>query len=171
MSEQTKLAIDTDLGYIFSDILRRDERPGYEGYIVKTDALVAFATALRDDIGYDYLVSVTGVDYPQDGILEVVYHVRKSTGGRPLNFKVQVPREQPVVPSLVFVYPGADFQEGRSPSKVCSILFQKARGMSSLLRSWNRPHIPGQYNGSGDSSPFHPPTTPRRCSGPCRDVR
>ncbi len=111
MSEQTAWAPDTDLGYIFPEILKRDERAGYEGYIVKTERLVEFATALRDDIGYDYLVSVTGVDYPQDGILEVVYHVRKSTGGMPLNFKVQAPREQPVVPSLVPVYPGADFQE------------------------------------------------------------
>ena len=111
MSEQTTLALETDLGYIFPEILTRDERPGYEGYIVKTDRLIEFATALRDNIGYDYLTSVTGVDYPQDGKLEVVYHVRKSTGGAPLNFKVQVPREQPVVPSLVPVYPGADFQE------------------------------------------------------------
>ena len=54
---------------------------------------------------------MTGVDYLPEGKMEVVYHAYRSQGGPAAVFKVQVPREQPQVPSLVSVYPGADFQE------------------------------------------------------------
>ena len=95
----------------FQDALRPDERKGYEGYIVAAERLPAVMTALRDEVGYDYLSSVTGVDYLDEGELEVVYHAYQTRGGPALNLKVQVDRENPVIPSLVSVYPGADFQE------------------------------------------------------------
>ena len=88
-----------------------DERKGYFGYIVDADKLIEFATALRDEFGYDYLSSVTGVDYLAEGKLEVVYHVYKTTGGAGLVFKTQVDREKAEVASLIDVYAGADFQE------------------------------------------------------------
>jgi NADH-quinone oxidoreductase subunit C/D len=88
-----------------------DTRPGYQGYLVPPKFLLTFARAIRDELGYDYLSSVTAVDYLPDGLFEVVYHAYKTTGGPGLNFKVQVPRDQPVVPSLVSIFPGAEFQE------------------------------------------------------------
>jgi len=106
-----ELALETDLTYMFPEIVTRDTRPGYDGYLVDPSHLIEFATSLRDKIGYDYLTSVTGVDYINDGKMEVVYHIRKSTGGVPLVFKVQLPREEPVVASLVPLFPGAEFQE------------------------------------------------------------
>jgi NADH:ubiquinone oxidoreductase subunit D/NADH:ubiquinone oxidoreductase subunit C len=110
MSNQTT-ALETDLVHIFPEIVSRDERNGYGGYIVKVSNLATFAKRLRDELGYDYLSSITGVDYLPEGKMEVVYHIRKSTGGPPLVIKTQVERENPVVPSLVPIYPGAEFQE------------------------------------------------------------
>ncbi|MBC8509472.1 MAG: NADH-quinone oxidoreductase subunit D, partial [Chloroflexi bacterium] len=95
----------------FPDDVTLDERKGYEGYLVEASKLVEFATTLRDEFGYDFLSSVTGVDYLPEEKMEVVYHIYKSTGGGALIFKVQVPRQTPVVPSLYDVFPGADFQE------------------------------------------------------------
>jgi NADH:ubiquinone oxidoreductase subunit C len=85
---------ELDLAARFSDAVSQDERAGYEGYIVKAENLVEFATALRDDFGYDFLSSVTGVDYLPDDIMEVVYHIYQSTGGHALVFKVQTPRDR-----------------------------------------------------------------------------
>ena len=110
MTEPT-LVIASDIEARFPDVVSADERSGYEGYLVQVDKLVEFATALRDEFGYDFLSSVTGVDYLPDEKMEVVYHIYKSTGGSALVFKVQVPRQTPVVPSLVGVFVGADFQE------------------------------------------------------------
>jgi NADH-quinone oxidoreductase subunit D/NADH-quinone oxidoreductase subunit C/D len=116
MSEQTITPVldqtpETDLVARFPDAVIADTRKGYEGYIIQPDKLVEVATAIRDEFGYDFLSSVTGVDYLPDGIMEVVYHSFKTTGGPALVFKTQVPRDNASVPSLVPVYPGADLQE------------------------------------------------------------
>ena len=100
-----------DVGSRFPEAVISDTRKGYEGYIIQVDKLLEVAKFIRDELGYDYLSSVTGVDYQPEGKMEVVYHAFKTIGGPALVFKVQVPRDQPVVPSLVSIYPGADFQE------------------------------------------------------------
>ncbi|PWB53025.1 MAG: NADH-quinone oxidoreductase subunit NuoD [Anaerolineales bacterium] len=105
------IALATDLTHIFPDIIVHDERLNYEGYLVKPELLLSTMQRLRDDLGYDYLSSVTGVDYLPENKMEVVYHLRKSTGGSPLVLKVQLDRQCPVVSSVVPVYPGAEFQE------------------------------------------------------------
>jgi NADH-quinone oxidoreductase subunit D/NADH-quinone oxidoreductase subunit C/D len=110
MSVET-LTVNQSLSDYFQGMIVPDSRKGYEGYIVNQQDLVKFSRSLRDDLGYDYLSSVTGVDYLPEGKIEVVYHAYRSTGGSALVFKVQVLREDPMVPSLVSVYPGVEFQE------------------------------------------------------------
>jgi NADH-quinone oxidoreductase subunit D/NADH-quinone oxidoreductase subunit C/D len=108
-SEETKVL--DPIEQRFPGKVVRDEREGYEGYIVAADSLIEFATTLKDEMGYDYLSSVTGVDYLPQEQMEVVYHAYASKGGSAMVFKVQTPRDHSVVPSLISVYPGADFQE------------------------------------------------------------
>ncbi len=131
MSEQT-VVLEENLEARFPGVVKKDERKGYAGYIVAADHLVAFAKALRDEFGYDYLSSVTGVDYLPEGHMEVVYHAYKTTGGPALVFKVQVPRDNPVVPSLVSVYPGADFQE-REAWDLLGIRFEGHPNLKRIL--------------------------------------
>jgi NADH-quinone oxidoreductase subunit C/D len=100
-----------DLSARFPGSVTADERPSYSGWIVAVDKLIEVATFLRDELGYDYLSSVTGVDYLPEEKMEVVYHVYKTTGGPGLAYKVQVPRDNPEVPSLTSLYAGAEFQE------------------------------------------------------------
>lgn len=105
------IALASDLTHIFPDIVLRDERTNYEGYLVKPEHLSSTMIKLRDELGYDYLSSITGVDYLPDNRMEVVYHLRKSTGGSPLVIKAQLPRDNPAIASLVPIFPGAEFQE------------------------------------------------------------
>jgi len=105
-------SITFDLSSLFPDYATADTREGYSGWIIKTNHLVDVATELRDTYGFDHLTSITGVDYFPEELMEVVYHVFNTTGGPVLNFKVQAVRKDPIeVPSLVSVYPGAEFQE------------------------------------------------------------
>lgn len=109
---QQSPVIGLDLATRFPDSVRQDDRPGYSGWMVDKDKLVNVATVLRDELGFDYLSSVTGVDYQPEEKMEVVYHAYKTTGGPGVVFKVQVPRADVVeIPSLVSIYPGAEFQE------------------------------------------------------------
>ncbi len=111
MNEQTQEQTTVLLPERFKDVLTPDTRPGYSGYLLPADQLTGFATALKDEMGYDYLSSITAVDYYPENKLELVYHAYKTTGGPAFIFKVQTPRDEAVVPSLVPVYAGAEFQE------------------------------------------------------------
>ena len=95
----------------FDGEVHSDTREGYEGYIVNANMLPEVASVLKDELGYDYLSSVTGVDYIEENHIEVVYQADQTTGGKGINIKVQLDRDNPVVPTLVPIYPGADFQE------------------------------------------------------------
>ncbi len=89
-----------------------------EALIVNREKLLELARYLRDHEGYDYLSSVTGVDnltHPKrQGVerFEVVYHLYSTKrGGGPLVLKARAPEDDPEIPSVVSIWPGADFQE------------------------------------------------------------
>ena len=94
----------------FPGAVTPDTRKNYTGYIVQPDRLVEVATRLRDE-GFNYLSSATAVDYLEEGKMEMVYHLYRIAGGPGLVLKAQTPRDDAVLPSLVSVFPGADFQE------------------------------------------------------------
>lgn len=109
--EQITVAQVPDISTIFEGWAVSDTRPGYSGFIVEKEHLLDIALDLRDKLGFDFLSSVTGVDYYPEDKMEVVYHLYRSIGGPALVLKVQVSREEAVVPSLYHVYKSADFQE------------------------------------------------------------
>jgi len=131
MSEEVLVEEKTELEERFPEI-NRDQRNGYEGYIVPAEKLVEFAVALRDEFGYDFLSSVTGVDYMPEDKMEVVYHTFQTTGGPGLVYKVQVPRENPVVPSLTPEFPGAELQE-REAWDLLGIRFEDHPNLKRVL--------------------------------------
>ena len=132
MTEQTQHATASNLLSRFPDWISEDTRPGFQGYIVRPENLLDFCRTLRDDFGYDQLSSVTGVDYLPDNKMEVVYHVLQTTGGPLLVFKVQVPRDDPVVPSIVSIWQGAEFQE-REAWDLLGIRFEGHPDMRRIL--------------------------------------
>ena len=79
---------------------------------VKAESLVEVLTWLRDDSeqAYEFLSSLTGVDRIQ--WFEVAYHLESFKHNRSAAIKVRAgDRENPVVPSAVPVWPGAQLQE------------------------------------------------------------
>jgi len=110
MSEQTATTT-SDLAAKFPELVTADDRKGYEGFLVEPKDLIKVVTAMRDEMGYDYLSSITAVDYLEEGKLEVVYHFFKSTGGTHLTLSTRVSRDNAVVPSLFHEFPSADLQE------------------------------------------------------------
>ena len=59
----------------------------------------------------DYLSFVTGVDYPEQKRIEVVYHLFSSQHRHELLLKVRVPRDDPRVESVTSIWRGADWHE------------------------------------------------------------
>src|SRR3989337_4421458 len=101
-----------DLAARFPGAVSVDARNGYTGWLVEKDKLLEIARSIKEELGYDLLTSVTGVDYLPEEKMEVVYHAYKTTGGPGLIFKVQVPRQDPIeIPSLTTLWPGVELQE------------------------------------------------------------
>ncbi|MCL4534550.1 MAG: NADH-quinone oxidoreductase subunit C [Bacteroidetes bacterium] len=76
---------------------------------LQTSRLIQVCNALKHKLGFNYLISVTGVDYCT--YFEVVYHLQNIPTNEQACIKVVVDHDQPVVPSVYGVWPGADFQE------------------------------------------------------------
>jgi NADH-quinone oxidoreductase subunit C/D len=134
MNEQTIVVKPNEQEIInrFPEWVQVDEREGYQGFLVSVNNLLSLIETLRDEFGYDHLTSVTGVDYLPDEQMEVVYHLFKSTGGSILEIKSQVPRGNPVVPSMVGLYPGAAFQE-REAWDLLGIKFEGHPNLKRIL--------------------------------------
>jgi NADH-quinone oxidoreductase subunit C len=80
---------------------------------VKAESIAPVVTFLRDDaeLRFDFLQCVTGVDWPKQSLLQVVYHLYSYPHRHSFVLKVEVPRDNPLVPSIVSVYATADWQE------------------------------------------------------------
>lgn len=76
---------------------------------VKRENLVAVCRFLRDQLGFDLLSSISGVDMRDH--LETIYHVRSTTRNQLLQLKVRIDSEKPDVDSVVSVWPTANWLE------------------------------------------------------------
>jgi NADH-quinone oxidoreductase subunit C/D len=98
---------------------------GAEAVTVEKDALIvppahllAVARYLRDELAYNYLTSATAIDYlGREERFEVAYNLDSipTTGGEEkrgtLYLKTRVREDNPAIPSLVSLWPGAHLQE------------------------------------------------------------
>jgi len=96
---------------------------------------------VRDSLGFDHISTVSGVDWIARNQLEVVYFIGSSTPGLEdfiLALSERIPRENPVVPTLVDVWPGVDYPE-RETHEMFGINFQGHPNQSHLFlpEDWN----------------------------------
>ena len=70
------------------------------------------ALFLRNDpaMRFDYLMCLSGVDYTK-GVLGVVYHLASMDHRHKITLKVDVPAENPGLPSVTSVWAGANWHE------------------------------------------------------------
>ncbi len=98
---------------------------------VGADDLFEVARHLKEKQGYDYLSAVTGVDYPDR--FEVIYHLHSMREKRGvIVLKVHTSKEVPEVPSLVPLWPGANFQE-REVYDLMGIRFARHPDLKRIL--------------------------------------
>lgn len=119
---------------------------GTEGLVVlhpSRDELVALVKALGDD-GFHQCLDVTGVDYlrhPGRGDLpegvsperfEVVVHLMSHAERRRIRLRVQVPADDPTVPSLFDLHPGVEAME-RETFDMFGIVFDGHPDLTRIL--------------------------------------
>jgi NADH/F420H2 dehydrogenase subunit C len=87
----------------------RSMKGDYLGIEVDRSNLVAVCRFLRDQLGFDMLSCISGVDMLDH--LETVYHLRSLTRKQLLQIKVRLDHEKPEVDSVVSVWPSANWLE------------------------------------------------------------
>ncbi|MBM3474366.1 MAG: NADH-quinone oxidoreductase subunit C [Armatimonadetes bacterium] len=99
---------------------------------VKPEAVADVCRILRDrEAGpYLHLASLLGVDYGDD--LGVVYHLYELRGPARVAIHVRLPRAKPSLPSIVGVFPAADWKE-REATEMFGIAFDGHPDPRNLL--------------------------------------
>lgn len=87
----------------------RTEKGDYLGLEIDRENLVVVCRFLRDQLGFDLLSCISGVDMLDH--LESVYHVRSTTRGQLLQLKVRLDAQKPEVDSVASVWPTANWLE------------------------------------------------------------
>ena len=89
------------------------EISGVPTLFVRADAIADICAFLKEEPGldFDYLMSLTAVDWPALGGLDVVYHLYSIPQKHYVTLKVRAGRENPVVPSVTSVWKAANWQE------------------------------------------------------------
>ncbi|HEY7050104.1 MAG TPA: NADH-quinone oxidoreductase subunit C, partial [Jatrophihabitantaceae bacterium] len=102
---------------------------------VPREQLIAVVTALRNDpaLRFELCSSVSGVDYlGSQNRLHSVYHLTSMTYRRRIRVEVAVSVEDPHVPSVTGLYPGADWQE-RETYDMFGIIFDGHPALTRIL--------------------------------------
>lgn len=84
-------------------------------FVIRREHLLAVCSALRDqpDLRFEMFSGVSGVHYPEDAgrELRAVYHLLSITHNRRVRLEVSAPDADPHIPSVVGIYPSADWHE------------------------------------------------------------
>jgi NADH-quinone oxidoreductase subunit C len=134
---------------------------------VDRDHLLELVKILRDDaqLRFEFFSGVSGVHYPADEghELHAVYHLGSMTHNRRIRLEVSVPEADPHLPSVVSVYPSADWHE-RETFDMFGMIFDGHPHLTRILMPDDWPGhpqrkdyplggIPVEYKGATIPSP------------------
>ena len=105
-------------------------------FYVRREAVLELCRTLRDDdaLRFELCSSVSGVDYGEDvpQRLHVVYHLLSMTYRRRIRLEVALDVDDPHVPSVVEVYPTADWHE-RETWDMFGVIFDGHPALTRIL--------------------------------------
>jgi len=107
--------------------------------VVDPAILVDLCRFLKNELQFNYLRLLGGVDWPDRGQVEVFYHLSAmaaeaaaNQSGYNVTLKVFLPREQPSVPSVCEVWKAANWQE-RETYDLFGVLFENHPDLRRIL--------------------------------------
>jgi NADH-quinone oxidoreductase subunit C len=105
-------------------------------FFIRRHRLLETVTHLRNDpaLRFEFCSSVSGVNFPHETgrELHVVLHLLSMTHNRRIRLEVTAPDDDPHVPSVVSIYPTADWQE-RETWDMFGIVFDGHPALTRIL--------------------------------------
>lgn len=94
-------------------ILKESKIALEENIVIKSSKFYKFMQLVKDDsdLKFDMLLDHTAVDYINEGVFHLVYHLYSSVYNHQVIILVEVPRDKPVISTLCNVWRIAEWQE------------------------------------------------------------
>lgn len=108
---------------------------GDDTALVLRERIVEICAFLRDDpdLAFDFAMDLTGVDYlGEEPRFEVVYHLYSLEKKHRVRIKARVPEEDPVIDSVIPVWPGMNWYE-REAFDMYGIVFRNHPNLRRIL--------------------------------------
>lgn len=120
------------------------DRAGRITITIEKNQVQDIARFMRDEIGFDHVKGVTGIDYPTHKKLEILYFT--GSFSRPeihhiiLILKIELPRDSPTIDSVVTIWQSAHFHE-RETFEMFGVKFEGHPDLRKLLTldNWEGP--------------------------------
>ena len=110
-------------------------RPGRLKIVVPRENLMEAARYAKE-LRFDHAENVTGTDFPKEKELEITYHLSSIDGPTPRKFVLaltcRVPTNDPVLPSLIEIFPSVNYHE-RESAEMLGFVFQGHPNLTRFL--------------------------------------
>lgn len=119
----------------FGEAVLEEQLEGPDPFVVvRPDAVEEMALFCRDDsrLEMDLLTAITGVDYPDRSVIEVIYCVESTAHKSSLIFKARLPRDDPRVHTVEGVWRAADWHE-RETYDLVGVIFEGHHNLVRIL--------------------------------------
>jgi len=100
--------------------------------VAKREGLLELARALRDEFGFVHPVSAGAVDYPKENRMQMIYYLMNPSSRFTLMLRVNLPRDDLVLPSMTQVWEAMSFHE-RETKEMFGIDFEGHPNLVPLL--------------------------------------
>ena len=121
-----------------SEILELNEEAFDPIVFVDKSKLMDVMKRLKEQFDFNYLMCISGVDYPPEKI-ELVYHLFSMEKKYRICIKVNLPRETPSVSSVVPIWKGAEWHE-RETYDLLGVTFENHPDLRRIL-------LPEEFSG------------------------
>lgn len=134
--ERESKLVDGLTAKLGKDVLEADIKPKRIKVKVKPERIKDAAEYIKNELGFDHVASVSGVDYPNDQELEVVYHIaayeREDLRDLVVALAARIPRQDPKTPTLTDIWPSSEYAE-RETYEMIGIIFEGHPKLERLL--------------------------------------
>jgi NADH:ubiquinone oxidoreductase subunit C len=113
---------------VSADILR----PKRVSAVVKREGVLDVGRSLKEDFGFTQPVSAGAVDYPKENRMQMIYYLMNPSSKFMLTYRVDLPRDGLVLPTLTQVWEAMSFHE-REAHDMFGIEFEGHPNMIPLL--------------------------------------
>jgi len=117
----------------FQEQIRTSEvRRGEACLIIKGDKSFEICRFIKEELGYDYLNCLSGVDWITEGEMEVVYNISSLKQPGKITLRARIPRNEPVLRSVVPLWGTANWHE-REAFDLFGIRFENHPDLRRIL--------------------------------------